>query len=61
VPLKSESGQIINTIEQAWNSEPFDRFRAILKTACPNCDKKTYCMGGCPLMPQVVLCSNKHS
>lgn len=63
VPLKADGGygQILNTIEQAWNSEPFDRFRSILQTACPNCDKKTYCMGGCPLMPQVVLCNNKHS
>ena len=45
-------------IEEAWNSEPFERFRNHLCGACPGCDKKALCMGGCPLMPEIVFCNN---
>ena len=44
------------TIEQAWDSEPFETFRAHLRTACPTCPRRELCMGGCPLMPEIVLC-----
>ena len=46
-----------HTIEEAWNSEPFDQFRNVLRSRCPACEKRADCMGGCPLMPEVVLCS----
>lgn len=46
-----------NTIEEAWNDEVFERFRDRLKTACTGCEKRKLCMGGCPLMPEVVLCN----
>lgn len=46
------------TIEEAWNSEAFDRFRNKLKRACPDCKKRELCMGGCPLMPKIVLCES---
>lgn len=45
-------------IEDAWNSQPFEEFRKHMKGACPSCDKKALCMGGCPLMPEIVLCSS---
>ena len=45
-----------HTIEEAWNSESFERFRSILQSRCPQCEKRSDCMGGCPLMPEVVLC-----
>ena len=45
------------TIEEAWNSEQFERFRDKMKNKCPDCSKCEYCMGGCPLMPEVVMCS----
>lgn len=45
------------TIEEAWNSEPFERFRDHMRGACPGCDKKELCMGGCPLMPEIVFCN----
>lgn len=48
------------TIEDAWNSEPFERFRNKMRTACPDCEKKALCMGGCPLMPEIVFCNDKH-
>lgn len=47
------------TIEEAWNSEPFERFRDRMRGACPDCDKKALCMGGCPLMPEIVFCDRK--
>ena len=48
-----------NTIEQAWNSPAFEFFRQKMRTACPECSKRELCMGGCPLMPQIVLCSSE--
>ena len=44
------------TIEEAWNIETFDRFRSILRKRCPACSIRKDCMGGYPLMPEVVLC-----
>jgi radical SAM protein with 4Fe4S-binding SPASM domain len=46
------------TIEEAWNSEPFERFRNKMRGACPGCEKKELCMGGCPLMPEIVFCKS---
>ena len=46
------------TIDEAWNSEEFEMFRNIMRKACPTCSKKALCMGGCPLMPEIVFCSN---
>ncbi|WP_243414237.1 SPASM domain-containing protein [Pseudoflavonifractor phocaeensis] len=43
-------------IEDAWNSEPFRRFREHLRSACPDCPQQAFCLGGCPLMPEIVLC-----
>ena len=48
------------TIEDAWNSEAFDQFRNHLKRACPDCAIRSQCMGGCPLMPEIVLCKDKN-
>lgn len=47
------------SVEEAWNSEEFNEFRNIMLSACPNCEKRELCMGGCPLMHNVVLCQNK--
>ena len=45
------------SIKDGWNSEAFERFRAHMRNACPGCDKKALCMGGCPLMPEIVFCN----
>ena len=54
VPLRN------TTIEKAWNSEPFEAFRTKMKNACPNCKKKELCLGGCPLMPEIVFCDSRN-
>ena len=46
------------SIREAWNSAPFERFRDQMRSACPNCEKQALCMGGCPLMPQIVFCNS---
>ena len=48
------------TIEEAWNSEQFEQYRQHMRKACPNCQKRELCMGGCPLMPEIVLCKSKN-
>ncbi len=53
VPLRG------STIEKAWNSEPFEVFRSRMRSACPACEKKDLCMGGCPLMPEIVFCDSE--
>lgn len=47
------------TIEEAWNSNAFEKFRRILKSSCKLCSKKSLCLGGCPLMPEIVLCNDQ--
>jgi radical SAM protein with 4Fe4S-binding SPASM domain len=46
-------------ILEAWNSEPFERFRNKMRNACPGCERKELCMGGCPLMPEIVFCNEE--
>lgn len=47
------------SITEAWNSEAFERFRNRMRDACPHCEKKALCMGGCPLMPEIVFCDSE--
>ena len=46
------------TIEEAWNSEPFEKFRDKMRGACSGCEKRALCLGGCPLMPEIVFCDS---
>lgn len=48
-----------NTIDKIWNSKAFNLFRHQQLHRCPNCKVRLDCMGGCPLMPEIVLCDNK--
>jgi radical SAM protein with 4Fe4S-binding SPASM domain len=47
------------SIEEAWNSETFECFRSKMRSACPDCEKRELCMGGCSLMPEIVFCDSK--
>lgn len=55
VKLAGSTGSGLD-IEGAWNSAPFERFRYKMRSACPDCSKRELCMGGCPLMQEIVLC-----
>jgi radical SAM protein with 4Fe4S-binding SPASM domain len=46
------------TIEQAWNSPSFEEFRNIFGSRCLTCVKRESCLGGCPLLPEIVLCND---
>lgn len=48
-----------HTIQEAWDSPLFDDFRNRLRASCPDCEKKSLCMGGCPITPEIVLCNQK--
>lgn len=47
-----------NTIQKAWESREFERFRNHMRGACPECEKRNLCLGGCPLMPEIVFCDS---
>ena len=47
-------------IEEAWNSDSFNHFRNHLVRACPECHKRELCMGGCPIIPEIVLCNDSN-
>jgi radical SAM protein with 4Fe4S-binding SPASM domain len=49
-----------HSIAEAWNSREFDLFREHLRSACPGCGKRSMCMGGCPIVPEIVLCEEKN-
>jgi len=48
-----------DTIQQAWNSEVFENFRNHFRQSCPSCKDRNLCLGGCPICPQIVLCSKR--
>jgi radical SAM protein with 4Fe4S-binding SPASM domain len=48
-----------DTIQNAWNSSQFEDFRNHFRTSCPGCKKRAACMGGCPIRPQIVICSSE--
>ena len=45
-----------HAIQEAWDSKAFADFRETLKTACADCNDQADCKGGCPLLPEIVLC-----
>jgi len=46
------------SIEEAWNSKQFEAFRKQMSSACPECPKGALCLGGCPLIPDIVFCDS---
>lgn len=45
------------TIQEAYDSDTFEDFRNKLLHSCSKCLSKADCLGGCSLMPEIVLCS----
>ena len=48
-----------HTIEQAWRSEQFEGIRSIMHCSCPDCRHRVFCLGGCPLMKEIVICKER--
>lgn len=48
-----------HTVKEAWEGDSFQNFRNHFIKACPNCDKRDACMGGCPIRPEIVLCEER--
>ena len=44
------------SIREAWDSSQFEAFRDSLRKSCPDCPDREFCMGGCPLVPDVAIC-----
>ncbi len=44
-------------IEEAWNSAELEDFRKRFLYGCGSCEKRSLCMGGCPICPEINLCS----
>jgi len=47
------------TLADAWHSPQFADFRSRLKASCPSCPRRLDCMGGCPIVPEIVLCERE--
>lgn len=45
-----------SSIEEAWNSKPFDSFRNLQEGKCIDCPTRTSCYAGCPIVPKITLC-----
>ena len=48
------------SIVEAWESNTFNDFRNHFSHSCPDCKHHTSCMGGCTIVPEIVLCDKKH-
>lgn len=48
-----------HTIQEAWDSELFEKFRYSLRNSCNSCNNRQNCAGGCPLVNQITLCNRK--
>ena len=46
-----------HTIQEAWDSKIFDKFRYSLSHSCATCPNRNACGGGCPLVNEVTLCN----
>lgn len=47
------------SIKAAWESEEFEDFRNHFKKSCHGCSIRESCMGGCPIVNEVVLCERE--
>lgn len=45
-----------HTIQEAWDSDIFEKFRSSLRNSCAGCKVRSVCAGGCPISRDIVLC-----
>ncbi|MBQ6968612.1 MAG: radical SAM protein [Lachnospiraceae bacterium] len=46
------------SIKQGWESQQFEAFRKHFREACPDCENRRLCLGGCPICSEIVPCLN---
>lgn len=46
-----------HTIQEAWDSDVFSRFRNSLLYSCTSCKDRAMCGGGCPISRDIVICN----
>jgi len=46
-----------HSIQEAYDSDTFEDFRNKLRFSCASCSTREDCLGGCSLMPEIVLCN----
>ena len=46
-----------HTIQEAWDSDIFEKFRYSLRNSCGKCADRQHCGGGCPLVNHITLCN----
>jgi len=46
-----------HSVEEAWNSDVFEKFRYSLRNSCIGCADRENCAGGCPLVNMITLCA----
>ena len=51
------------SLKEAWNSKEFEEFRQkfaqLRYEDCKTCKHLIYCLGGCPIMPEIVFCEKR--
>ena len=48
-----------DTIKNAWDSEQFEEFRNHFHNSCSSCNIRLSCLGGCPIVNEIVLCNRE--
>ena len=46
-----------DTIRNAWDSDRFEDFRNRFRSSCSGCKDRLNCLGGCPIVNEIVLCN----
>lgn len=49
-----------HAFKEIWNSKLFDGFRSQFKTRCNGCADVKVCGGGCPLLSEIIPCSDRY-
>lgn len=47
------------TIQEVWDGEKFENFRNHFRNSCSGCTIKAECLGGCPIVREIVLCEKQ--
>lgn len=59
VGLKHKINLRESSIQEAFDSNEFEYFRQEMNKSCLKCMKRKDCLGGCSLMPGIVLCNSE--